>query len=120
VTVREDGPADDNYARLEDNVRRLRAMRDAEGNALRIVTLPMPAPISYESTRLPASYANFYIGNAAVLVPVFGSQRDGAALATLRSLFPTRQVVGINAVDLVWGLGAFHCVTQQQPVGSPA
>jgi agmatine deiminase len=115
VTVCEDDPGDDNYARLRDNLRRLQSMRDAAGTPLRIVELPMPEPVSYEGTRLPASYANFYIGNAAVLVPVFGSRRDAEALATLRSLFPGRQIVPLNAVDLVWGLGAFHCVTQQQP-----
>jgi agmatine deiminase len=115
VTVREDDPRDENYARLEDNLRRLQSMRDADGVPLRIITLPMPQPITYEGTRLPASYANFYIGNAAVLVPVFGGARDAEALATMRSLFPGREIVGINAVDLVWGLGAFHCVTQQQP-----
>ncbi len=120
VTVLEDDPGDENYARLQDNYRRVQSMRDVDGNPLRVVTLPMPVPISYDSARLPASYANFYIGNAAVLVPTFGGRRDAAALATLRVLFPERQVVGIDAVDLVWGLGAFHCVTQQQPaVPSP-
>jgi agmatine deiminase len=116
VTVLEDDSQEQNYAALQENYRRLQTLRDVDGNALRIVTLPMPEPILYEDTRLPASYANFYIGNAVVLVPIFGSRRDAAALATLQSLFPTRKVVGINAVDLVWGLGAFHCVTQQQPV----
>jgi agmatine deiminase len=115
VTVLEDDPADENHALLRDNLRRLETMHDAAGNSLRIVTLPMPEPVLYEGTRLPASYANFYIGNAVVLAPVFGGQRDATALATLRSLFPDRRVVGINAVDLVWGLGAFHCLTQQQP-----
>jgi agmatine deiminase len=118
VTVCEDDPQDENYERLRDNYRRLQTMRDAAGAALRVVTLPMPEPISYEDTRLPASYANFYIGNAVVLAPIFGSRRDAVALATLRSLFPGRQVIGINAIDLVWGLGAFHCVTQQQPAAA--
>jgi agmatine deiminase len=115
VSVAEDDPADENYARLRENHRRLQALRDVSGAPLRIVTLPMPEAIHYDDTRLPASYANFYIGNSAVLVPVFGSAREAAALDTLRSLFPGRRIVGINAVDLVWGLGAFHCVTQQQP-----
>jgi agmatine deiminase len=115
VTVREDDPNDVNHALLEDNYRRLQSMCDAGGDPLRIVTLPMPEPITYEGTRLPASYANFYVGNAVVLAPVFGGRRDAPALATLRALFPGREVVGINAVDLVWGLGAFHCLTQQQP-----
>ena len=115
VTVREADPADENHARLEDNLRRLQAMRSVDGTPLRIISLPMPEPVSYEDTRLPASYANFYVGNAAVLVPAFGSPRDVEARATLQPLFPGRRIVGINAVDLVWGLGAFHCVTQQQP-----
>ena len=115
VTVLEDDPSDENHLLLRDNLQRLQAMRDAAGNALRIVTLPMPEPVTYEGARLPASYANFYIGNGVVLTPVFGGRRDATALATLQSLFPDRRVVGINAVDLVWGLGAFHCLTQQQP-----
>src|SRR5262249_40866284 len=113
VTVVEEDPRDENYARLRDNQRRLETMRSAAGKAWRVVALRSPEPITYEDTRLPASYANFYIGNAVVLTPVFGGRRDAAALATLRELFPTREVIGINAVDLVWGLGAFHCVTQQ-------
>jgi agmatine deiminase len=115
VTVVEDDPRDVNHERLRDNHRRLRETTDEDGRALSVVTLPMPEPIFYEGTRLPASYANFYIGNEVVLVPVFGQPRDEAALSVLRDLFPRRRVVGINAVDLVWGLGAFHCVTQQQP-----
>jgi agmatine deiminase len=118
VTVVEDDPQEANYAALQENYRRLQGLRDVDGRSLRIVTLPMPEPIFYDDTRLPASYANFYIGNAAVLAPTFGSPRDAIALATLRALFPGRTVVGINAVDLVWGLGAFHCVTQQQPAAS--
>jgi agmatine deiminase len=115
VTVREEDPRDENYERLEENLRRLREVRDAAGAALRVITLPMPRPIVHEDTRLPASYANFYIANAVVLVPTFGGPADAVALTTLREVFPGRQVIGINAVDLVWGLGAFHCVTQQQP-----
>jgi agmatine deiminase len=115
VAVTEADPADENFAPLRDNLARLHAMRDAGGAPLRIVPLPMPEPIYYDGVRLPASYANFYIANAVVLAPIFGSPRDAEALATLRRVFPQRRVVGINAVDLVWGLGAFHCVTQQQP-----
>ena len=115
VTVLEADPRDENYERLQDNYRRLQSMRDAEDNRLRVVGLPMPPPVTYDDARLPASYANFYIGNAVVLVPQFGGASDGRAVATLQSLFPGRRMVGINAVDLVWGLGAFHCVTQQQP-----
>jgi agmatine deiminase len=115
VTVVEEDPADPNYKPLQDNLQRLRRMRDAADRPLRILTLPMPTPVEYEGQRLPASYANFYIGNAVVLVPVFDCPNDARALATLREVFPTRRVVGITATDLVWGLGAFHCVTQQQP-----
>lgn len=115
VTVVEDDPSDPNHAPLQDNLRRLQGMRDAAGRPLRVVTLPMPVPVQHEGQRLPASYANFYIGNAAVLVPIFDCPHDLVALATLSELFPGRRVVGIGATDLVWGLGAFHCVTQQQP-----
>jgi agmatine deiminase len=115
VTVVESDPADENHAALEDNLRRLRAMSDQAGRPLRVVCLPMPRPIFHAGVRLPASYANFYIGNAAVLVPVFDDPADAEALDTLQALFPGRRVVGIGAADLVWGLGAFHCVTQQQP-----
>lgn len=115
VTVVEEDPADENYAPLKENWHRLSAMKDQSGRPLRIVPLPMPSPLYFEDTRLPASYANFYIANAVVLVPIFGDRRDGEALATLRALFPGRRVIGLNAVDLVWGLGAFHCITQQQP-----
>jgi agmatine deiminase len=115
VTVVEEDPRDVNHERLRDNHRRLGEMTDQDGRPLRVVTLPMPEPISYEGTRLPASYANFYVGNEVVLVPIFGQRRDGAVLSMLRGLFPGRRIVGIDAVDLVWGLGAFHCVTQQQP-----
>jgi agmatine deiminase len=116
VTVVEEDPRDANYAALQDNLTRLRAMRDPHGKPVRVVTLPMPAPVEFEAQRLPASYANFYIGNGAVLVPTFGDANDARALSSLRALFPERRVVGIRARELVWGLGAFHCVTQQQPV----
>ena len=79
----------------------------------------MPAPVVLDGVRLPASYANFYVANAVVLVPTFNDPRDREALATLARLFPTRAVVGIHAVDLVWGLGTLHCMTQQQPAGAP-
>ena len=115
VTVVEEDPADPNYEPLQENLKRLGEMRDAAQRPLKVRTLPMPTPVEYEGQRLPASYANFYIGNAVVLVPIFDCPNDARALAVLRELFPTRQVVGITATDMVWGLGAFHCVTQQQP-----
>ncbi len=115
ITVVEDDPADANYAALRDNLRRLEAMRLPDGRKLRIIRLPMPAPVVYDGRRLPASYANFYIGNTVVLAPVFNCAQDARALATLGECFPRRRVVGIDCTDLVWGLGAFHCLTQQVP-----
>ncbi len=115
VTVVEPDPADENHRLLADNVRRLRAARDQDGRALEIVELPMPGVVAWEGQRLPASYANFYVGNAVVLVPTFGRASDPAALAILRRCFPGRRIAGIDATALVWGLGAFHCATQQQP-----
>jgi agmatine deiminase len=90
-------------------------MSDADGRRLEVVPLPMPAPVRLDGIRLPASYANFYIGNAAVLVPTFNDPADRQALGILGELFPDRRVVGVHAVDLVWGLGTLHCMTQQQP-----
>ena len=90
-------------------------MTDMQGRPLKIVTLPMPSPLFFDGQRLPASYANFYIANSTVLVPTFNDEHDRIALATLAKLFPTRRVVGIHAVDLVWGLGTLHCLTQQLP-----
>src|ERR1700687_2207037 len=115
VTVLEENRGDENYDRLQLNYERLHQMIDQDGRALRIVTLPMPEPVHYDGQRLPASYANFYIANAVVLVPVFDDSHDAAALRTLQDIFPQRRVIGINARAMVWGLGAFHCVTQQQP-----
>lgn len=115
VCAVEDDPTDVNYALLRDNVARLQGMTDQDGQPLRVVPLCMPGPIEYEGRRLPASYANFYIANGVVLVPTYAHRNDHRALATLQELFPTRHVVGIPCTDLVWGLGAIHCVTQQQP-----
>ncbi len=115
VTVVEDDPADDNYAPLCENLDRLRRHRLAGGSPLQVVELPMPSPLFWQGERLPASYANFYVGNRAVLLPVFGDPKDAEATATLQGLFPGREVVGIEATDLVWGLGACHCLTQQVP-----
>jgi agmatine deiminase len=115
VAVVEENRADDNYEPLAENLRRLREMRDLENEPLEIVPLPMPEPIWFADQRLPASYANFYIANDRVLVPTFNDPRDRQALGVLADLFPKRTVVGIHAVDLVWGLGTLHCLTQQQP-----
>ncbi len=115
VTVVEADPADDNYAPLQENLDRLRGATDAVGGKLEIVTLPMPAPRVYEGMRIPASYANFYIANGVVIVPTFNDPADRVALGILADLFPDREVVGISCVDLVWGLGTLHCMTQQEP-----
>ncbi|HVS35768.1 MAG TPA: agmatine deiminase family protein [Gemmataceae bacterium] len=115
VLVQEDDPGDKNYEPLRENAERLRAMTDLDGRPLEIVPLPMPAPLLFRGQRLPASYANFYIANDCVLVPTFNDPNDRRALNTLAELFPGRAVVGIHAVDLVWGLGTLHCLTQQQP-----
>src|SRR5262245_18317236 len=115
VLAVEDDPADANHAPLRDNHERLARMTDQDGAPLRVVPLPMPAPLHLDGQRLPATYANFYIGNTVVLVPTFNDTHDRDALGILASLFPTRQVIGIHAVDLVWGLGTLHCMTQQEP-----
>ncbi len=115
VLVRETNPKDANYAPLEENRERLQGMRLEDGSKPEVVVLPMPAPLVFAGVRLPASYANFYVANAAVLVPTFNDPADRDALGILSELFPDRPVVGIHAVDLVWGLGTLHCMTQQQP-----
>jgi agmatine deiminase len=115
VTVVEDDPADVNYAPLRDNLKRLGAMRDQGGRPFNIDTLPMPPAVIYDGTRLPASYANFYIANGGVLIPTFESPRDSVAASTLVRLFPGRRVVGVPSTDLVWGLGSVHCLSQQHP-----
>jgi len=115
ITVVENNARDINYKPLRENLRRLRDARDQDGNPLNIVELPMPRPVIFEQRRLPASYANFYIANSIVLVPVFNDSNDRIALNSLAGLFPTREVVPIYSCDLVWGLGTMHCMTQQQP-----
>ena len=115
VLAYEDDPADDeNHRRSVDNMRRLELAGAARG-AIQIIKLPFPRPITMMGERLPASYANFYVANGIVLVPTFNDANDRVALDTLARLFPGRQVVGIHAVDLVWGFGTLHCLTQQQP-----
>jgi agmatine deiminase len=115
VTIVEDDPADANYTALQENLSLLRAMKDQDGKLLRVETLPMPKPVFFNGHRLPASYANFYIANKLVLVPVFNDANDRVALNTLAKLFPDREVVSIYCRDLVLGLGTIHCMTQQLP-----
>lgn len=115
VLAEEKNPGDPNHRVLEENRERLEGMRLEDGVRMEVVRLPMPAPLYFEKLRLPASYANFYIGNAAVIVPTFNDPNDRAALGILGELFADRPVVGIHAVDLVLGLGTLHCLTQQQP-----
>jgi len=115
VLCRESDPRDANYRPLEENRERLEGMHGEDGAKLEMVPLPMPAPLYFAGRRLPASYANFYAANAAVLVPTFNDPNDRAALGLLTELFRDRPVVGVHATDLVWGLGAIHCLTQQQP-----
>jgi agmatine deiminase len=116
VCAVEEDPADANYGVLQDNLRRLELARDVKGHPYHIVTLPMPGPVMADSDRLPASYANFYIANNVVLLPVFGHANDQRAIDILQPLFPDRRVIAINCEPLVWGMGAIHCVTQQQPL----
>jgi agmatine deiminase len=118
VAAVEPRAGDPNHEPLRENLRRLHAARDQDGQPFQIVELPMPAPLVFEGQRLPASYANFYIANGLVLVPTFNDPADRAALDALARLCSDRQVVGIHSVDLVLGLGTLHCLSQQQPAGS--
>jgi len=115
VMIREDNPADVNYRPLAENWERVPDFRLEDGSRPEVIPLPMPAPLFFDGDRLPASYANFYIANAAVLVPTFNDSNDRLALGILSELFADRPVVGIHAVDLVLGFGTLHCLTQQQP-----
>ncbi len=119
LTCVEPNTADENHIPLAENLDRLRSARNRTGQGkakpFHIVELPMPAPVLFEGQRLPASYANFYIANSLVLVPTFNDPNDRHALNIIASCFPTRAVVGIHAVDLVWGLGTLHCLSQQEP-----
>jgi agmatine deiminase len=115
VTMIEQNDRSENYAALHANLGRLKNARTSDGQKLEIVEIPMPGPVVFEGRQLPASYANFYIANGAVLVPVFNDPNDRIALNTLEELFPTREIVPIYCGDLIWGFGALHCMTQQQP-----
>ena len=120
VCALESDPQDANFACLRDNFRRLQAATDAHGRPLEVVPLPMPGRVGSPRERLPASYANFYVANGVVLVPTYGHANDDRALRILQDLSPGRRVVGIPCEPLVWGFGAIHCVTQQQPAGAGA
>ena len=115
LTAVEPNTRDYNHEPLAENLARLKSARTADGKQFNIVELPLPRPVVFRNQRLPASYANFYIANGLVLVPTFHDPNDRVALGILAELFPDREVIGIHAVDLVWGLGTLHCMTQQQP-----
>lgn len=115
LTVIESNPLDENYLLLQENLETLKEMRLLNGKALNIVKLPMPSPVIHEDTRLPASYANFYIANKSVIVPTFRDVNDEKALKIIQDVFPDRKVVGIDSTDIIWGLGSFHCLSQQEP-----
>jgi len=115
VLAHEEDPADENHRRSLDNLQRLERATGARGERLQVVKLPYPRAVVMDGQRLPASYANFYVANGVVMVPTFNDANDRLALDALASLFPGRKVVGIHSVDLVWGLGTIHCLTQQQP-----
>lgn len=115
VTVVEENKLDENYQLLQDNLKQLKTMRLQDGKQLNIVELPMPDAVVYKDTRLPASYANFYIANKSVIVPTYRCKNDEKALEILQQYFPEREVVGIDSTDIIWGLGSFHCLSQQEP-----
>ncbi len=115
VTVVEKDPKDGNFPMLDENLKRLRTLKDQDGKPFRIVELPMPRRIEFDGQRLPASYANFYIANQRVIVPTYQDPQDRVALEILRREFPGRKVVGLDSSELIWGLGSFHCISQQEP-----
>jgi agmatine deiminase len=116
VTAVEEDPSDENFALLQENLQRLRTLRDQDGSAFKVVELPMPGLVEYQGQRLPASYANFYIANQLVLVPTYRHKvNDRKALRILQDEFPDRRVVGVDSTELIWGLGSFHCISQQEP-----
>lgn len=116
VTVFEENKSDENHEILAENLELLKKMRLENGKQLNIVELPMPSPVIWEDQRLPASYANFYIANEVVVVPTFRDKNDQKALDILTGCFPGRHVVGIDSTDIIWGLGSFHCLSQQEPL----
>jgi len=115
VTAVEENTSDENYSILRENLQKLRKMRLINDKPLNIIELPMPSPVIYQGQRLPASYANFYIANAAVIVPTYRDKNDQRALDILEGCFPDRKVIGIDSTDIIWGLGSWHCLSQQEP-----
>jgi agmatine deiminase len=115
LTVVESNVLSENFDLLQKNLKELKAMRLADGKQLNIVELPMPADVIYEGQLLPASYANFYISNGHIIVPTYQCAQDDKAMQIIQSCFPTREVVGIDSTDIIWGLGSFHCLSQQEP-----
>jgi agmatine deiminase len=116
LTVIEENQADENYDLLQHNLKQLQGMRLLNGKQLNIVELPMPDEVVYDEQRLPASYANFYIANKSVIVPTFRCAKDEKALQIIQQCFPGREVVGIDSTEIIWGLGSFHCLSQQEPL----
>ncbi|MFL5728705.1 MAG: agmatine/peptidylarginine deiminase [Cytophagaceae bacterium] len=116
LTVVEENKKDENHEPLEENLKSLKKMRLQDGKQLNVVELPMPSAVVFDDQRLPASYANFYIGNAAVVVPVFRDKNDERALEIIQKCFPDRKVIGLDSTDIIWGLGSFHCLSQQEPM----
>jgi len=115
LTVVEENKADENYKILQENLKELKKMRLLNGKQLNVVELPLPSAVVFDGQRLPASYANYYIANAAVVVPIFNDKNDAKALEIIQSCHPDRKVVGLDSSDIIWGLGSFHCLSQQEP-----
>jgi agmatine deiminase len=115
VTIVEEDPQDENYHLLQENLKRLQTMKDQDGQPLKVVELPMPGLVEFDGQRLPASYANFYITNGIVLVPTYRHKNDQKALDILQREMPDRKVIGVDSTELIWGLGSFHCISQQEP-----
>ena len=115
VTIIEENKKDENYEILQDNLKELKTLRLENGKQMNIVELPMPSPVIYDDQRLPASYANFYIANKYVVVPTFRDKNDVIAIDILQKCFADRNVVGVDSTDIIWGLGSFHCLSQQEP-----
>jgi agmatine deiminase len=113
--VVEENRDDENFEPLQENLKTLKKMRLENGQQMNIVEVPMPGPVVYDAMRLPASYANFYISNEYVVVPTFRDRNDDRALQILQGCFPGRNVVGLDSLDIIWGLGSFHCLSQQEP-----